>query len=480
LQKGELDMDELIIGSKNQFLRAWQSIISTLEGIPLIRKFFALLAVDSELHGVPASGVAARLIEARALPMNQQRRIVAGIGVGALLLIVLFVAGSSLVSYFSASKSAEESGADDTIAAGTFKPTPAQLASVVIKPVGSLDFASVTDTDGYIASDDDLTTPVFSPFSGRVVKVIAKLGDTVKKGDPLMVVEASEFVQAQNDLITAVSGLHSTDAQLNLAVTNEKRQHELYDARGAALKDWQQSQSDLATAQGNYRTAEIALAAVRNRLRIFGKSDQEIDAMERAPVGAQTSPDAVVTAPIDGTVLLKGVGLGQYIQSGAGSPVYSIGDLSTVWLIANVREEDAPQMHVGDPADVRVLALPERVFKAKITYVAPAIDPNTHRLQVRADIPNANGLLKPQMFASFSITTGKYHLAAPAVPQSAIVAEGETSRVWVMNRDGTLGLREIRTGRSNGEMVEVLCGVSAQDKVVTRGAIFIDRASTSE
>lgn len=473
-------MSEQVVNPKDQFSRAWQAVVSALEEIPLVRKLSAMLAVDTAPHSISAGTSAAHHIGARALPVRQQIRIVTGIAIGALALAILVTAATSIVSYFSASKSTTDNGGSGAVAAGTFKPTPAQLASIVIKPVGSLDFASITDTDGYIASDDDLTTPVFSPYSGRVVKVTAKLGDSVKKGDPLMVVEASEYVQAQNDLITAVSGEHSTRAQLNLAETNEKRQHELYDARGAALKDWQQSQSDLATAQGNYRTAQIALAAVRNRLRIFGKSDSEIDAMERAPVGQHTSPDAVVTAPIDGTVLLKGVGLGQFIQSGSGTPVYSIGDLSTVWLIANVREEDAPQMHVGDPAEVRVLAFPGRVFKAKITYVAPSIDPNTHRLQVRADIPNADGLLKPQMFASFSITTGKYRLDAPAVPQSAIVSEGESSRVWVLNRDGTLGLREIVTGRSHGDMVEVLNGLSTRDKIVTRGAIFIDRAATSD
>lgn len=473
-------MSALVEGSKAQFSRAWHSIASALEEIPFVRRLLALLTIPEAPHGIPAGAVAADRIGARALPKAQQIRIVAGLGIGLLLLALLVAGVGSLASALFASKTATDNAVGETPAAGTFKPTPAQLASVVIKPVESLDFAAVTQTDGYIASDDDLTTPVFSPFSGRVVKVIAKLGDSVKKGDPLIVVEASEFVQAQNDLITAVSGLHSTRAQLNLAETNEKRQHELFDARGAALKDWQQSQSDLATAQGNYRTAETALAAVRNRLRIFGKSDGEIDALERAPVGRQTSPDALVSAPIDGTVLLRQVGLGQYIQSASGNPVYSIGNLSTVWLIANVREEDAPQMHVGDPVDVRVLAFPGRVFQAKITYVAPAIDPNTHRLQVRADIPNAGNLLKPQMFASFSITTGSNHRAAPAVPQSAIIAEGATARVWVLNRDGSLGLREIRTGRSNGEMVEVLSGVSERDKIVTKGAIFIDRAATTE
>ncbi|MBV8650937.1 MAG: efflux RND transporter periplasmic adaptor subunit, partial [Alphaproteobacteria bacterium] len=264
--------------------------------------------------------------------------------------------------------------------AGSFRPTEAQWAGLKVAEVRQMTFRSEQLTDGNIANNDDMTTPVFSPYSGRVTKLIAKLGDDVEKGAPLMTVEASEFVQGQNDLITAVAALNTARAQLRLAETSEKRQHDLYDARGGALKDWQQSQVDLATAQGGLRTAEIALAAVRNRLHILGKSDQEISAIEAAQTAQKMQAEATVYAPIAGTVTQRQVGLGQYIQSGASNPVYSIGDLSTVWLVANVREADAPLVRVGQPVEVHVLAYPQQIFKAKITWVAPAVDPTTHRL----------------------------------------------------------------------------------------------------
>src|ERR1700680_1718403 len=187
---------------------------------------------------------------------------------------------------------------------------PALLRTLNIQPVERMIFRTETVTDGFIAVDDDLTTPVFSPFSGRVTRVIAKLGDRVRKGSPLMMVEATEFVQAQSDLITA-------RAQFNLAETNEKRQHELYDAQGAALKDWQQAQVDLATAQGN-------LAAVRNRLRIFGKTDAEIDTLEQTPKAPAMNPESVIAAPISGTIVKRQVGVGQYIQAAATDPVFSV------------------------------------------------------------------------------------------------------------------------------------------------------------
>jgi cobalt-zinc-cadmium efflux system membrane fusion protein len=366
------------------------------------------------------------------------------------------------------------------LAPGSFRPTDEQWATLKFGAVQRLIFRPERITDGKIAIDDDRTTPVFSPYSGRVTRLFAKAGDHVDKGAPLLALEASEFVQGQNDLIAAAAALNTAHSQLKLAAINEKRQHELYDAKAGALKDWQQAQADLDSAKNTVRSAEIALAAVRNRLHILGKSDREIDDLETAK---KMDPQAIVTAPIGGTVIQRQVGLGQYINStaaGASTPVFSIGDLSVVWLVANVRETDAPLMHVGAPVDVHVLAYPGRVFKAKLTYVAPAIDANTHRLPVRAEVENADGALKPEMFASFSIMTGNA-VAASAVPQGSVIYEGDVAHVWVAHDDKSLSLRQIHTGRTDADgMVEVLAGLEPGEKVVTSGSLFIDRAAQGD
>jgi cobalt-zinc-cadmium efflux system membrane fusion protein len=359
---------------------------------------------------------------------------------------------------------------------GAFRPTPAQLANLKVAAVATMVFRAEQLTDGKIAINNDKTTPVFSPYSGRVIKVMANLGDDVKQGAPLLAVAASEFAQGQNDLLAATSALNTARSQLNLAQTNEKRKHGLYDAKAGSLQDWLQSQADLVAAENSLRAAETALGLVRNRLRILGKSDAEIGALENAKT---MDPVAFVVAPISGTVIDRQVGLGQYVQSNATTPVYSIGDLSTVWLIANVREVDAPRMRLGAPVEVHVLALPERVFKAKLTYVARSVDPNTHRLPVRAEIPNRDGVLKAEMFASFSINTGG-ESAAPAVPEGALVYEGETARVWVAQDDGTLTSRPIRAGRVSHGMVEIVAGLVPGEKVVTSGSLFIDRAAKGD
>ncbi len=409
----------------------------------------------------------------RSLPRPTQIKIVGS----AVAVIVVLLALVSLGSWvFGGTPSHNGAEQQPAVVAGGFKPTKDQWAQIKVQPVALIQFRAERVTDGKIAINSDRTTPVFSPYSGRVTKMIAKPGDFVKQGAPLLTLEASEFVQGQNDLITAAAAASKAKSTLNLAEINEKRQHELYDAKAAAQKDWQQSQADLAGARNDLRSAEIALAAVHNRLRILGKSDAEITSLEAAH---QMSPEAVVSAPISGTVTDRQVGLGQYIQSGASNPVYTIGDLSTLWFIANVREQDAPSVHVGDPVEVHVLAYPGRVFKAKITYVAASIDPNTRRLPVRAELDNPDGALKPEMFASFSILTGGED-AAPGVPESGVVYEGETARVWVVKDDGSVALRPIRIGKVSNGVVEVLDGVSPGDKVVVSGALFIDRAATTD
>jgi cobalt-zinc-cadmium efflux system membrane fusion protein len=342
---------------------------------------------------------------------------------------------------------------------GTFRATPQQLKSLTIEAVGTHTFVSEELTEGKIAVNGDRETPVFSPFSGRVLRVIAGLGEAVRAGAELATVDASEFVQGQNDLATAV-------AQVKLARINETRKHALYEAKGGSLQDWQQAQADLAS-------AETALASARNRLKILGRSDAQIDALEQSH---SMTPAAAITAPIAGVVVDRQIGPGQYLQSGAGTPVFKIADTSSVWLLANVREADAGRVRPGQTVDVEVLAYPQRAFKARVSHVAALVDPVTHRLPVRAEIENLDGALKPEMFANFRILTGDAG-DSPAVPEAAVVYEGDRAHVWVIQGGGLLAYRAIRTGRSNGGLVEVLDGLKPGEQIVTKGGLFIDQVA---
>jgi cobalt-zinc-cadmium efflux system membrane fusion protein len=253
-----------------------------------------------------------------------------------------FIAGPAMLHMLGLDVATEKSPGEKSQAAApglpkgrVFKPTDGQWASLKIQTVEDQTFQDTTEADGKVALNDE--TPLFSPYSGRVTKLIARVGDTVQRGDPLFAVESPELAQAQSDLITACSNLKTARTRLNLATTNEKRQHELYLAQGAALKDWQQSQVDLAMTQGEMNKASIALSTVRSRLRILGQTDKDIDQIETAPDLVRLDAETVVGAPIAGIVMQRQVGLGQNIisaSSGASEPVFKIGNTSKLWLIA--------------------------------------------------------------------------------------------------------------------------------------------------
>jgi len=397
----------------------------------------------------------------REIPVRRQVTLLAVASVA--VLVILF--GLPLLANLFAPKPPPAAAAPPP---GTFRVTADQFAALKIADVHATAFRPGVETEGKIATNDDRTTQVYSPFSGRVTQVFAKVGDVVRAGQPLFAVNAAEFAQGQSDLATARAQLAQTRAA-------EARQHALYNVSGAALKDWQQSQTDLAN-------AEAAMAAVRNRLRILGQSDAQIAALETRPRDRAPSSETIVASPINGVVVQRAVGVGQNLGSvtnGGSAAAFVVSDLSTVWLVGNLREVDSTLARLGQPIEVRVAALPGRVFVAKVDYVSPTVDPVSRRVTVRAAIANPGGVLKPEMFASFSLVTGG-ETSAVGVPEEAVIYEADTARVWVARSSGLLELRNIHTGETQNGLVEVTSGLSPSDRVVTSGALFIDRASKSD
>ena len=354
-----------------------------------------------------------------------------------------------------------------------YEPSRAEWASLTIEPVSERVFRAEHITEGKIAVNEDSSTPIFSPYAGRVIRLLVKPGEKVEQGQPLFIVEATDTVQGLNDFITALSALNSARSKLKLAEIVEKRQNDLYQGKAVPLKDWQQAQNDLTTAQNDMRSAETALEAAHNRLRILGRSEEQITSFEQT---RQISADTPIYSPLAGTVVQRKVGPGQFVNSGASDPVFVIGDLSTLWLLAFVRESEASDIRVGQEIAFSLLALPGSQYKARIDYVAPAIDPATRRLLVRATIDNKDGLFKPEMFANVTIFTGGDHPSV-AVPKKALIYEGQHVRLWVAH-DKTIELRDIETGLSNGDFVEARTNLKPGEKIVTRGSLFIDRAAS--
>jgi cobalt-zinc-cadmium efflux system membrane fusion protein len=261
-----------------------------------------------------------------------------------------------------------------------FYPTAAQWATISTVPAESRIFRQQLVTDGRIAIDEDRSTPVYSPYSGRITRLEVKPGEVVRPGQLLFSIDATDTIQGQNDFIAAVTSVAKAKSQFNLTQTIETRQKVLYAGKAVPLKDWQQAQADLATTTNDLRSAETTLDAASNRLRILGKTDAEIAGIQQS---GKITADTPVLAPIAGTVVQRHAGPGQYVNAGAADPLFVIGDLSTVWLLANVREADVAKVSVGQPVSFKVPAYPDRTITGRLDYVASAVDPATRRLAAR-------------------------------------------------------------------------------------------------
>src|SRR3982075_1397374 len=271
-----------------------------------------------------------------------------------------------------------------------------------------------------------------------------------------------------------MTAMNKAKSALDLAQLQGQRAKDLFEGKAVPLKDYQQSQATVIQTQNDMRSSQTALEAARNKLRILGLTDEDIPTFQEK---GRINPETTIFAPIAGTVVQRKIGPGQYVNSGASDPVFVIGDLSTVWLTAFVRETDASNVSVGQEIVFNVLALQGRPLTARIDYVAAAIDPATRRLLVRSTIDNKDGVLKPEMFANVTIYSAGDHPAL-GLPKHALIYEVYQARVWVAHEDKSIELRRLKTGLTNGDLVEVEGNLKPGEQIVTKGSLFIDRAAS--
>ncbi|HXW73076.1 MAG TPA: efflux RND transporter periplasmic adaptor subunit [Methylocella sp.] len=331
-----------------------------------------------------------------------------------------------------------------------------QLDAVKIAPVASRNFEIIKTAVGSIDFNEDKSVQVFTPYQGRIVTLYAKLGDTVKAGDTLFTIDSPDLLNAASNLIQAAGVLQLTNRAL-------VRAQKLLKAGGGAEKDYEQAVSDQQTAEGN-------LKAARDAVRIFGRSDKDID---RIIADRHVDSTLVVPSPISGLVTARNAQTGLFVQPGNTPAPFTIADISTMWLNSYVVESEIPAFGLGQELEARVLAYPDRVFEGKVTVLGAMVDPNTHRLLVRSEIKDPDHLLRPGMFAKFVIRTGKT-IDALAIPAGGIVREGDgTMSAWIARDDNVFSKRTVDIGLQQRGYDEIREGIKAGEKVVTEGAVFL-------
>ena len=377
------------------------------------------------------------------------------------LLAPLF--GGTLMASFAAAEGAMK-GPD------FLRVVPDQMHQLQIVKVASHAFRAQTSAIGQIGYNEDASTIVLTPFSGRVTRLIAKLGDQVKKGDPLMEIDSPEQFVQQNDFIAAMTAKRKASSQHNLAQILENRVRGLHEGKAAPSKDLQQAEAQLAAAESDLRSADTAFEAARVRLKILGRSEEEILKLEQTGALSRVT---TITAPIGGTIVSRKVGPGQYVKADAGEALYTIADLSTMWLKAQIFEQDIVRVRVGQEIEAKVSAVPGKTFKARIDAINSASDLTTRRVVVRSEIQNADGLLRAEMFAMFKISIDD-GVASPAVPTNAVIREGDVATVWVETEPLLFKRRVVDIGIQQDGLTQVRSGLESGERVVAHGAIFVD------
>ncbi|HWW21998.1 MAG TPA: efflux RND transporter periplasmic adaptor subunit [Steroidobacteraceae bacterium] len=374
---------------------------------------------------------------------------------------VLAAVAAGLLAYFSArAETADKPKANAGSKASdstTVELSDSQLQLVNLGAVSTYAFPLQREAVGSIDFNEDMTTQVFPPYQGRIAQLFATLGDNVTKGQPLFTIESPDLIQAESTLIAAAGVLDLTSRALD-------RAKQLHDVQGMADKDLEQAVSDQQSAEG-------ALRAARNGVAVFGKAQSEVDRIVQTRT---IDPFLVVLSPVSGRVTARNAAPGVFVQPGNTPAPYSVADISRVWLNASVMESDMPLVKKGQQIRVSVMAFPERSFEGRISTVGSTVDTQLHRGLVRAEIEDPKHELLPGMFVSFVIVIGD-PMSAPAVPLDGVVREGDGSMtVWVTTDGHHFVQRTVKLGLQSGGYDQVIEGVRAGERVVTKGAIILD------
>jgi len=337
----------------------------------------------------------------------------------------------------------------------------AEFAKFKVMPVVEHSFSVQREAVGNIAFNDEMSVQVYPPFQGKIIAVFARAGDAVAKEAPLYTIDSPDLVQAESTLI-------STAGSLNLTTRVLERAKQLFAIQGIAQKDLEQAVTDQQAAEGAHKAA-------RDALRIFGKTDAEMD-----HIVAERKVDSVlmVRSPLSGHVTARNAAPGLLVQPGTAPAPYTVSDVSKMWMVANVAEMDIPLLRLGQEVQVMVQAYPGRQFRARVTNIGAAVDPNTRRVSVRSEINDSKNELRPGMFATFVIRTGK-PVRSPAVPLAGVVREGDgTMTLWATTDRKRMLKRTVQLGIQQDGYWQILDGVKPGELVATEGALFLNNALT--
>ena len=375
------------------------------------------------------------------------------IGLAGALAILLAGCSSERGANEMTSYSSNESKTDT---ASLFTIPQDQMSHVQVVTVQASKLTRTLRLTGAVAYNAFSTTPVITQVGGPVAKILVVPGDRVKRGQPLLEVSSPDY----SLLLAAYLKARDT---FRVADKNYERAQDLFAHHAIADRDLLQAESDRIQAQAD-------LSAAQEGMRILGIPKPED--LEKSPISAQIP----LLAPIGGEIVERLVSPGQVMQAGT-TQAFTISDMSTVWVMANIYQGDLAYVKDGDPATITTDSYPDK-FSGKISFISPALDPNTRTLQARIVVDNPGGKLKKDMYCVATVTAGTI-LNAIVVPDSSILRDDENQPfVYLASNSNQFGRRPVDIGQTENGQTQVLKGLSPGDKVAANGSLFLQFANS--
>lgn len=334
--------------------------------------------------------------------------------------------------------------------------TAEQAKQIKWGPVKTYEFQERREAVGIIDFDRNKTADIYSPYQGRINRVLVNASEDVKKGQILYTVVSPDAAQASASLLSTIGVLKTSNETL-------KRAKDLYEFKSISLKELELNISDQQTAEANF-------IAAKKTMYLFGFNDSEIDEIIK---GRKVDVELNVRSPINGRVITKNAAPGQLVQPGVAPAPVVISDINQLWMVANIPESEVPFYRIGQNVIVSVQAYKDRLFPGKIVYVGDSIDPATRRLTIYASLEDKDHELKPQMLAGFTIELSKPE-TWPAVPLQALVRENNGLRsVWTTNNGTDFRRRLVRIGIVQADLVQILDGLEPGETIALNKALFL-------
>jgi len=308
---------------------------------------------------------------------------------------------------------------------------------IQVEEIKQEDVQDSVQMTGKLAIDSLRLQQISARVPGRVDRLAMVEGQSVKIGQALAWIYSPEFISAQNEFLLA----KRTAKTLNTEAT-----------------------------QDLYEDARATLESARNKLRIIGSSQQEIQLLESRGTASEF---LTVTSTINGVVTKRSIDSGGYLNTG--DSLGSIADLSSLWFLGNVFESDLPKLKVGQQVDIQIMGSHSDRYQGKISFISPTFDPQTHAVVIRVDLPNLKGELKPDMFAKAHVSVGVAKL--PVIPRVAVVQDGAQSFVVIKKADGQFHRLAVNAVPANdNDHLAITSGLQAGDQVVVDGGVLVDRS----